>query len=166
MHHFFHLTLMAALLGLPPQVRSQSVTDSWETLSRVDEFRRTWLEQTDSLDVCSVETADGFADTASASLSATAGALLARWRDRRCDPASTPSRSSRVSFSSLTLEDDRARVELTVSRGERLHREVALLRRHPAPRGWTVIELRVVGRSRRVLPRRDSISSLQAAPGW
>jgi hypothetical protein len=111
MHHFFHLALMAALLVLPAQVRSQSVVDSWETLSRVDEFRRTWLVQTDSLDVCSVEPADGFADTAAESLSATAGALLARWRDRRCGPASTQSRSSRVSFSSLTLEDDRARVD-------------------------------------------------------
>jgi hypothetical protein len=85
MHHFFHLALMAALLVLPAQVRSQSVADSRETLSRVDEFRRTWLVQTDSLDVCSVETADGFADTAADSLSATAGArvdtLTAAWRD-------------------------------------------------------------------------------------
>lgn len=166
MLRYFHLALLAASLVLPAQVRSQSVADSWETLSRVDEFRRTWLAQTDSLDVCSVETADGFVDTASDSLSATAGALLARWRDRRCGPSSTQSRSSRVSLSSLTLEGDRARVELTVSRGERLHREVALLRRHPAPRGWTVIELRVVGLSRRILPRRDSIKSQEAVPGW
>jgi hypothetical protein len=157
MRRFLVTTLAGTSLLIAPSLRSQSASDPWEVVSRVETFRHTWLEQRDSLDVCSLEAADGFVESAGDSLSEMANAMLARWRDRRCDAASTRSRSRRVSLSSLRVERDRAQVELTVSRGERLHREVALLRRHPVPVGWTVVELRVVGLSRRILPPTSSL---------
>jgi hypothetical protein len=67
-------------------------------------------------------------------------------------PARAPHASRRVSVSALAVDGEEARLELTVSRGERLHREVYSLRRRPSPFGWAVIDMRVTGLLVRVLP--------------
>jgi hypothetical protein len=137
-----------AALGAPPTRQAES----WEIASQAESFRRTWLEQVDSLDVCSLSEAHGFVDVQGDSVSNDAHSLLRRWRERACPPARAPHASRRVSVSALAVDGEEARLELTVSRGERLHREVYSLRRRPSPFGWAVIDMRVTGLLVRVLP--------------
>ena len=47
---------LLAALGAPPT----RAADPWEIVSQAETFRRTWLEQTDSLDVCTLSAANGF----------------------------------------------------------------------------------------------------------
>lgn len=152
MHYLLSLVLLGAGCAFALQAQPQAQADQWETVSRVDDFRRVWMEQTDSLDVCSLTQTDGFVDVPIASLSDGARTLLLRWRSRECVPAREGVWPRNVIVSALSVDADEARVELTVSRGERLHREVFSLRRHLSPTGWTVVEMRVVGLLRRALP--------------
>jgi hypothetical protein len=137
-----------AALGAPPTRQAES----WEIASQAEFFRQTWLEQVDSLDVCSLSEAHGFVDVQGDSVSDDARSLLRRWRERACTPTRASHSARRVSVSALAVDGEEARFELTVSRGERLHREVYALRRSPSPFGWGVVDMRVTGLLVRVLP--------------
>lgn len=137
-----------AALGAP----SARQAESWEIASQAESFRRTWLEQADSLDVCSLSEAHGFVDVHGDSVSDDACSLLRRWRDRACTPTRASHSARRVSVSALAVDGEEARLELTVSRGERLHREVYSLCRRPSPFGWAVVDMRVTGSLVRVPP--------------
>jgi hypothetical protein len=137
-----------AALGVP----SARQAESWEIASQAEYFRRTWLEQVDSLDVCSLSEAHGFVHVQADLVSDDAHSLLWRWRERACTPTRASHSVRRVSVSALAVDGEEARLELTVSRGERLHREVYALRRRPSPFGWAVVDMRVTGLLVRVLP--------------
>jgi hypothetical protein len=132
---------LLAALGAPPT----RAADPWEIASQAETFRRTWLDQTDSLDVCTLSAVNGFSDVPVDSVSADARPLLVRWQVRACSPETASHAARNVSVSALAVEGEEARLELTVSRGERLHREVYALRRRPLPFGWAVIDMRVTG---------------------
>lgn len=155
MRYLLSLSMLGATVLSALQAQPQRRADQWEAVSKVDDFRRVWLEQTDSLDVCSLTDTYGFVDVPTASVSDGASALLLRWRSRECVPVRGRVRPRNVTVSALSVDGDEARVELTVSRSERLHREVFSLRRHPSPTGWTVVEMRVVGLLRRAFPPAD-----------
>jgi len=139
---------LLAALGTPPT----RAPDPWEIASKAETFRRTWLEQTDSLDVCTLSAVNGFSDVPVDSVSDDARPLVVRWHARACSSAPASHAARNVSVSALAVEGEEARLELTVSRGERLHREVYALRRRPSPFGWAVIDMRVTGLLVRVLP--------------
>ncbi len=141
-----------ALLAAAFVLQAQPAIDPWEALPRVTAFRAQWLERTEPLDPCSLSAALGYREVPEAALSDDAVRLQAVWRARRCDGASTPAAGGTVQLSALSIDADEARLELTVRKGERVHREAFTLRRRVAPFGWQVVEVRVYGMLQKVPP--------------